>query len=89
MFESIKRCLSCFKTKDRALKKCETKINEELDIINLIQTLKKLKAGLAAVISNDNYIMKKAKLLNDKQRTVASGSEKENIIDRNEFFDFI
>jgi hypothetical protein len=37
------------------------RVEQDLDIINLIKTVRKLKAGLSAVIDNDYAVLKKSK----------------------------
>lgn len=37
------------------------RVEKDLDIINLIKTVRKLKAGLSAIVNNDQKILKKTK----------------------------
>ena len=52
-------------------------INKELDIIHLLKTINKLKAGVSAVISADKKLMKSAKELFLNHTTIFTDSEDE------------
>jgi hypothetical protein len=53
----------CFKKKDKVIERCKEKISRELDIINIIQTCQKIKAGLAAIIADNQGLFDKTKNL--------------------------
>ena len=61
-----------------------------MNIITIIQTLHKLKAGLAAVMDNDPYYIKEAKRLYYQNITIyADEKEKEQPDKENVFYEFL
>ena len=50
---------------------------KELDIIHILKTIHKMKAALAAVIENDNKLMKKTRHMYLNHTTIFSDSEEE------------
>jgi hypothetical protein len=57
------------------MERCKDKISTELDIINIIQTNHKIKAGLAAIIADNKSLLDSTKNLYYQQRLVLSESE--------------
>ena len=49
----------------------------ELDVVNLFNSIRKLKAGLAAVIDDDHSIMERTKEIYFSQSTIYANAEDE------------
>ena len=56
--ERLKYFLPC-KKKDPMIEKGIEKLRHELDIVSFLQSIQKLKAGLAAVVADDKKLMAK------------------------------
>lgn len=63
---------------------------KELDIIHILKTIHKMKAALAAVIENDNKLMKRSRHMYLNHTTIFSDSEEEKkLFLHNRFTEFI
>ena len=57
-----------------------------MNIMNILRTIKKLKAGLSVVINNDKELIAKAYKMYIKHSTQAFDSEQEKSIHHQDFF---
>ena len=65
-------------TKSEAIyQKGYNKVVKELDIIHILKTIHKVKAGLAAVVENDNELMKLSRDMYLNHTTLFSDTEDE------------
>lgn len=63
LFEGFTYPFTCFFTptlQQKLFREALHSIKQEVDIVNIVITLRKLKAGLSAVIANDSHLMDNA-----------------------------
>ena len=64
--------------------------DKELNIINMVKTIQKLKAGMSAIISNNNDLMKQCRNIYLNQTIIYSDSDNEKVYAINtNFGDFL
>lgn len=74
-FNSLYKRMCCkkyFTEKEKAYENGRKKIMKEMDIVNIIMTMQKLKAGLSAVIKNDSNLIYDAKKIYNNEITIST-----------------
>ena len=65
-------------------------MQKELDVVNMLSTIQKLKAGMSAIMADDERMMEKTKRFFYSNSTIFSDTEEEGEMKaQNPFFQFL
>jgi hypothetical protein len=76
-FDKLICCRKKLNSKQKKYQRGLSKVKKELDFINQVKVIQKLKSGLSAIIKNDQKLINTSKEIYDKNTIIFSDSEQE------------